>query len=73
LAAEGIRVSHWLDIDPRKLGRTLHGAPVVRPEALELAGRKMLSAIGLRGARQEFRRSAAALGWWEGVDFVSVA
>jgi glycosyltransferase involved in cell wall biosynthesis len=73
LATEGIRVSHWLDIDPRKVGRTLHGAPVVRPEALDLAGRRMLNAIGLRGARQEFRRNAAALGWWEGVDFVSVA
>ncbi|GFO70316.1 glycosyl transferase [Geomonas limicola] len=73
LDAEGIRVGHWLDIDPRKLGRLLHGAPVLRPEELELNGRKMLTAIGLRGARQEFRKTAQGLGWQEGVDFVSVA
>ncbi|GFO59512.1 glycosyl transferase [Geomonas silvestris] len=73
LLAEGIRVGHWLDIDPRKLGRLLHGAPVLRPEELDLNGRKMLTAIGLRGARQEFRKTAQGLGWREGVDFVSVA
>ena len=73
LLADGVRVSHWLDIDPRKIGTTLHGAPVLRPEELRLAGRKMITAIGLRGAREQFRLTAAALGWQEGVDFVSVA
>lgn len=73
LAAEGIRVSHWLDVDPRKIGRTLHGAPVTSPETLELSGRKMLAAIGVRGAREQFRTLADKLGWQEGVDFVSVA
>jgi hypothetical protein len=73
LAAEGVAVSNWLDIDPRKVGTTLHGAPVLRPEELQLAGRKMLVAIGLRGAREQFRQTAAGLGWQEGVDFVSVA
>jgi len=73
LAAEGVTVSHWLDIDPRKIGRTLHGAPVLRPEDLALEGRKMITAIGLRGAREQFRLDAGKLGWQEGVDFVSVA
>ena len=58
LAADGIRVTQWLDIDPRKIGRTLHGAPVSRPEELQLAGRKMLAAIGVRGAREQFRTVA---------------
>ena len=73
LSAEGVRVSHWLDIDPRKVGTILHGAPVLRPEELQLAGRKMITAIGLRGAREQFRLTADELGWREGVDFVSVA
>jgi len=73
LLAEGVAVSAWLDIDPRKIGRTLHGAPVLRPEDLELGGSKMITAIGLRGAREQFRLNAAKLGWQEGVDFVSVA
>jgi glycosyltransferase involved in cell wall biosynthesis len=73
LLAEGIAVSHWLDIDPRKIGRVLHGAPVLRPEDLQLEGRKMITAIGLRGAREQFRLDAGKLGWQEGVDFISVA
>lgn len=73
LAADGIRVTSWLDIDPRKIGRVLHGAPVCRPEELQLAGRKMLAAIGVRGAREQFRTVASDLGWQEGMDFVCVA
>jgi len=73
LQEKGIGVSHWLDIDPKKIGRMLHGAPVLRPEELDLAGRKMLTAIGLRGAREQFRLTAERLGWQEGIDFVSVA
>ncbi|MDU0459880.1 MAG: glycosyltransferase [Geobacteraceae bacterium] len=73
LAANGISVCHWLDVDPRKIGRTLHGAPVSRPEELALSGRKMLAAIGVRGARQQFRALADQLGWQEGMDFVCVA
>jgi len=73
LAADGVRVGHWLDIDPRKIGTTLHGAPVLRPEELQLEGRKMITAIGLAGAREQFRLTARRLGWREGVDFASVA
>lgn len=73
LAADGIKVTHWLDIDPRKIGRTLHGAPVTLPEELKLEGRKMLAAIGVRGAREQFRGLANKLGWQEGMDFVCVS
>ena len=73
LLGDGVGVSNWLDIDPRKVGTTLHGAAVLRPEELQLSGRKMITAIGLRGAREQFRLTAQELGWREGVDFVSVA
>ncbi|MEI6205194.1 MAG: glycosyltransferase [Desulfuromonadales bacterium] len=73
LATEGIRVSCWLDVDPRKIGRILHGAPVIRPEDLKPAGNKMIVAIGVRGAREQFRNVSGELGWREGVDFVCVA
>lgn len=73
LARDGIRVSHWLDVDPRKVGRTLHGAPVTRPEDLKLSDRKMIVAIGVRGAREQFRSVSEKLGWVEGADFVCVA
>lgn len=73
LAAEGIGVSCWLDVDPRKIGRQLHGAPVIHPRQLRLSGEKMLVAIGVRGAREEFRRLAHPLGLREGLDFICIA
>ena len=73
LLASGVTVSTWLDVDPKKIGRILHGAPVIRPEDLHLNGRKMIVAIGVRGAREQFRGVAKTHGWEEGVDFVCVA
>ncbi len=73
LATVGITVTTWLDVDPRKRGRILHGAPICAPAELELAGRKMLVAIGVPGARQQFRQLALQQNWHEGMDFVVVA
>ncbi|HIJ88682.1 MAG TPA: glycosyltransferase [Desulfuromonadales bacterium] len=73
LAAAGVTVSTWLDVDPKKIGRTLHGAPVISPNKLQLFGRKMIVAIGVRGAREQFRSVAKTYGWHEGMDFVCVA
>jgi glycosyltransferase involved in cell wall biosynthesis len=73
LATTGIRVSGWLDVDPRKIGRTLHGAPVTRTEELKLSDRKMIVAIGVLGAREQFRSVSEKMGWREGGDFVCVA
>jgi glycosyltransferase involved in cell wall biosynthesis len=73
LADANIRVSHWLDVDPRKIGRILHDAPVTLPGELKLAGRKMIVAIGVPGAREQFRDVSKNLGWCEGIDFVCVA
>lgn len=73
LTASGIAVSCWLDVDPRKTGRTLHGAPIVHPLQFEHSGTKMLVAIGVRGARTEFRRLVLPMGLREGLDFICVA
>jgi glycosyltransferase involved in cell wall biosynthesis len=73
LTTAHVTVSTWLDVDPRKIGRILHNAPVIPPEALHLNGRKMIVAIGVRGARKQFREVANRRGWQEGIDFVCVA
>ena len=73
LLAEDVTVSTWLDVDPRKIGRILHNAPVISPDELHLNGRKMIVAIGVRGAREQFRSVAEGRGWQEGMDFVCVA
>ena len=73
LAAKGVTVSTWLDVDPKKIGRILHNAPVISPRELHLNGRKMIVAIGVRGAREQFRSVAEKRCWQEGMDFVCVA
>jgi glycosyltransferase involved in cell wall biosynthesis len=73
LSAAGVTVSNWLDVDPKRIGTTLHNAPILSPAELHLDGRKMIVAIGVRGAREQFRPVAKRLGWQEGIDFVCVA
>lgn len=73
LAGEGIPVSGWVDVDPRKIGRILHGAPVVSTEHLQARQGKILVAIGVRGAREQFRELAQLLSLQEGLDFICVA
>jgi glycosyltransferase involved in cell wall biosynthesis len=73
LTTAGIDISCWLDVDPRKIGRILHGAPVIHPSQLGSCRTKILVAIGVRGARVEFRRLAPSLGLREGLDFICVA
>jgi glycosyltransferase involved in cell wall biosynthesis len=73
LAGAGIRVSSWVDVDPRKIGRTLHGAPVAGTGLLQARQGKILVAIGVRGAREQFRELAHSMSLQEGIDFICVA
>lgn len=62
LAAAGQAILAFVEVDPRKLGRRIHGAPVV---AVADAGRYdawHLLAVGQPGARARIRAEAAALG-----------
>jgi glycosyltransferase involved in cell wall biosynthesis len=72
LALEGVRVSRWVDVDPRKIGRTLHGAPVVGAGEVTSNGGKMLITVGTRGARDGLRAWASGAGFVEGEDFLCV-
>jgi NADH/NAD ratio-sensing transcriptional regulator Rex len=73
LADRGITVSSWVDVDPRKIGRILHGAPVVGTDHLQARKGKILVAIGVRGAREQFRELVRPLSLQEGLDFICVA
>lgn len=72
LAREGVRVVRWLDVDPRKQGRTLHGAPVTAPDEVLTGREKVLITVGTRGARDGVRTWARGAGLREGEDFVCV-
>lgn len=73
LTDAGISVSCWVDVDPRKIGRSLHSAPVVSTDHLLTLQDKILVAIGVRGAREQFRELVKPLALQEGLDFICVA
>ncbi len=78
LLREGAPLSAFFDIDPRKIGRTRRGLPVLPPEALpEQWGRferpALLAAVGARGARRLIRLRLEARGLREGRDWWSAA
>lgn len=72
LEATGISVSHWVDVDPRKRGRVLHGAMIHPPEEITPSHGRMLVTVGTRGARDGIRGWAVAAGFLEGADFICV-
>ena len=74
LRAAGHEVRAFVEVNPRKLGGRLHGAPVVTvEEAGDIRGPLHLAAVGQPGARQRIRAEAARLGLVEGADLVAVA
>jgi glycosyltransferase involved in cell wall biosynthesis len=68
----GIAVHHWIDIDPGKLGQTIHGAEVAEPDSLKPGCGPMLITIGVRGARRLVREKCHELGLIEGRDYICV-
>ena len=72
LAELGITVSCWIDVDPKKQGRTLHGAEIFAPDDISPSNGKMLVTVGTRGARAGIREWASAAGFIEGMDFICV-
>ncbi len=72
LNAVGIEVSRWIDIDPGKIGQTIHRTQVADPDSLRQGCGPMLITIGARGARSLVRAKCAELGLEEGTDYVCV-
>lgn len=73
LAAEGVRVERYVDIDPAKIGRPLHGAPVIAPDELRgYEGVHLVAAVGAKGARALIRAHLEARGWREVEQFTCV-
>lgn len=72
LAEIGIPVSCWIDVDPKKQGRVLHGAAIAAPGDVSPASGKMLVTVGTRGARAGIRAWASGAGFVEGKDFICV-
>ncbi|MHB8709875.1 MAG: glycosyltransferase family 2 protein [Desulfuromonadales bacterium] len=72
ILTEGVAVRRWVEVDPRKLGQRIHGAPVVGIEALVPGDGRTLITVGAKGAREQIRAFAAQAGLREGGDFLCV-
>jgi GT2 family glycosyltransferase len=78
LMEAGTSVAAFVDLSPRKIGQTIHGAPVLGPEQVppprsDGSGPVALGAVGQVGARAEIRALFGAAGWVEGRDLWMVA
>jgi glycosyltransferase involved in cell wall biosynthesis len=78
LLRQGAPLSAFIDIDPRKVGRTRRGLPVLSSQDLPGWWHRspkpvLLAAVGARGARQLIRQQLTQYGLREAVDWWSVA
>ena len=74
LTGLGVKVSAFIDIDPRKIGYKIGGAPVLRPDDLPAPGECfVLSWVGSRGARAEIEEELVAKGYRIDLDYLPCA
>lgn len=79
LLRRGAPLTHFIDIDPKKCGRTVRGVRVETPQFLEslsrepLDGLTILAAVSSRGARAKIRAALNARGFRETENYWCVA
>ncbi|MCZ6573637.1 MAG: glycosyltransferase family 2 protein [Planctomycetota bacterium] len=69
LLRAGRRPPAILDIDPKKIGRTRYGVPILPPDAVRPGSALVLGAVGSRGARELIRARLEEWGLKETRDF----
>lgn len=74
LRASGVRLEAFVDLDPRKIGQEIHGAPVVDTQrGLRMREAYHLAAVGQAGARARILGAIRGAGFTEIGDFIAVA
>lgn len=74
LQQQKIKVRAFVELDQRKIGQTIHEAPVISPDDVGgYSGALVVAAVGQPNARDEIRRVLVEAGWEEGRSFVAVA
>jgi glycosyltransferase involved in cell wall biosynthesis len=74
LQAYGIRVRSYIDIAPRKVGRNIHGVPVIHRDELPMSPPAFyLSYVASRGAREDIAAFLSSKGLAHGRDFLFAA
>lgn len=72
LETHGVAFARFVEIDPRRIGGTCRGAPIIGAEALTMDD-YVVAAVGARGARDLIRAELLGRGFLEGRDFVCAA
>jgi glycosyltransferase involved in cell wall biosynthesis len=74
LVEHGVTVEAFVDVDPRKVGRSIDGRPVLSPGALPPPGRAfVVSCVGGAAAREEIEARLQAAGYRPGSGYVLAA
>ncbi len=86
LRKRDVEVTHFVDLDPRKIGKRIHGAEVIAAgDVIRLRGRLILVAVGALSrerdladdpwlsARSEIREQLDEAGFTEGDDYLCIA
>lgn len=74
LAARGREPAYIVELHPGRLGKTIHGAPVIAPETLPgLPRLPIVVSVAGAPAREQIRGALAAMGFAELRDFVCAA
>ena len=74
LGGFGIEISAYIDIDPRKIGQTIHGRPVIGEHEIEgVSVDFIVPFVGSRGAREDIRKRLTAQGFIEGRHYIMAA
>jgi len=74
LAAHGKTPARIVELHPRRLGRTIHGAPVIPPEGLSALTRpRTVVSVAGAGPRAQIRAWMRSHGYVDGIDFVCTA
>jgi glycosyltransferase involved in cell wall biosynthesis len=74
LQRRGVEVEAFLDVDPRKIGKQIHGVPVHAVDSAPAFPRSVaLGAVAGRAAREQVRATIRNSGRREGIDFIAVA
>jgi glycosyltransferase involved in cell wall biosynthesis len=74
LLAHGKSPSYIIELHPRRIGKTIHGAPVIRPEELSMLPRTpLIASVSGKGPRGEIRAFLTGMGLEEVRDFICAA
>ncbi len=71
---QGGTVRAFVDLDPRKIGQCIHGAPVIQPSGVDhYRDSFSVAAVGQEGARARIMTDLESAGWKAVTDFIAVA